>query len=49
MRDVQSHAIGAFVRMYKNRNLVLHWSKTDAVGLQSNLRSASPLVGAKGS
>ena len=32
--------------MYKNRNLVLHWGKTDAVGLQSNLRAAAALVGA---
>jgi hypothetical protein len=46
LRDVQNHASAAFVRMYKNRNLVLHWGKTDAVGLDSNLRSAAPLVGA---
>lgn len=46
VREIQSYATAAFVRMYKNRNLVLHWGKTDAVGLQSNLRTAAPLVGA---
>jgi hypothetical protein len=46
LRDVHKHVTAVLVRMYKNRNLVLHWGKTDAVGLQSNLRNVAPLVGA---
>jgi hypothetical protein len=46
IRDIHSHVSAALVRMYKNRNLVLHWGKTDAVGLQSSLRCVAPLVGA---
>ena len=46
IRDIHNHISATLVRMYKNRNLVLHWGKTDAVGLQSNLRCAAPLVGA---
>lgn len=46
IRDIHNHISAALVRMYKNRNLVLHWGKTDAVGLQSTLRCVAPLVGA---
>lgn len=46
LREVRNYATAAFIRMYKNRNLVLHWGKTDAVGLRSNLRTVAPLVGA---
>jgi hypothetical protein len=46
LSDVTDHAAVAFRRMYRQRNLVLHWGKTDAVGLRASLRTAAPLVGA---
>lgn len=46
LRDVTDHAGTAFRRMYRQRNLVLHWGKTDAVALRASLRTAAPLVGA---
>jgi hypothetical protein len=45
LRDIQSQVAAVFTRMYKNRNLVIHWGKIDAVGLSSNLRAAGPLAG----
>jgi hypothetical protein len=44
--DVQVHAAASFRRLYRNRNLVLHGGKTDAVGLSACLRTAGPLAGA---
>jgi hypothetical protein len=46
LRDVQHHVTGVFRRLYKNRNLVLHWGRTSAVALRPGLRTAAPLVGA---
>jgi hypothetical protein len=46
LRDIQAHATNAFLRLYRQRNLVLHWGKTDAVALRASLRTAAPLVGA---
>lgn len=46
LQDVRSHAETALLRMYRQRNLVLHWGKTDAVALRACLRTAAPLVGA---
>jgi hypothetical protein len=46
LREIKSYVTNAFVRMYKNRNLILHWGKADAVGLKSNLRTIAPLTGA---
>jgi hypothetical protein len=46
LSDVTDHAAVAFRRMYRQRNLVLHWGKTDAVALRASLRTAAPLVGA---
>jgi hypothetical protein len=46
LNDIKSHVVAAFLRMYKNRNLVLHWGRVDAVGLRSNLRCVAPLIGA---
>jgi hypothetical protein len=43
---VQEHAAAAFRRLYRQRNLVLHWGKTNAVALRTSLRTAAPLVGA---
>lgn len=46
LADVCEHATVAFRRLYRQRNLVLHWGKTDAVALRASLRTAAPLVGA---
>ena len=46
LRDVEQHAANAFRRLYRYRNMVLHWGRTDAVGLRACLRTAAPLVGA---
>ena len=43
---VSEYASIAFRRLYRQRNLVLHWGKTDGVALQASLRNAAPLVGA---
>ena len=43
---VQEQSTIAFRRLYRQRNLVLHWGKTDAVALRASLRTAAPLVGA---
>lgn len=44
--DVQEHVATAFRRLYRQRNLVLHWGKMDGVALRASLRTAAPLVGA---
>jgi hypothetical protein len=46
LRDINSQVSAVFGRMYKNRNLVIHWGRIEAVGLSSNLRAAGPLAGA---
>lgn len=46
LNDVKSHLSLAFRRLYRHRNLVLHWGKTDAVGIRSCWRASAPLVGA---
>jgi hypothetical protein len=46
LADVCQHAAMAFRRVYRQRNLVLHWGRTDAVALRACLRTAAPLVGA---
>jgi hypothetical protein len=44
--DVMSHATVALRRLYRQRNLVLHWGRTNAVALRATLRTCAPLVGA---
>ena len=46
LEDIKLYAADAFTRLYRQRNLVLHWGKTDAVALRASLRTAAPLVGA---
>lgn len=46
LKDVYDHLKFAFRRLYRNRNLVLHWGKIDAVTLRASLRTTAPLVGA---
>jgi hypothetical protein len=44
--DVQGHVAATFRRLYRSRNLVLHWGRTNAVALRASLRTAALLVGA---
>ena len=46
LADVSEHAAASFRRLYRQRNLVLHWGKTSAVALRASLRTAAPLAGA---
>lgn len=46
LRDIEEHAVRALRRMYRQRNLVLHWGRMNAVCLRAALRTAAPLVGA---
>ena len=43
---VREHATNAFRRLYRQRNMVLHGARMDAVALRASLRTAAPLVGA---
>jgi len=43
---VEKYVAGSLRRLYRQRNLVLHWGKTDAVALRACLRTVAPLVGA---
>jgi len=44
--DLRAHAAESLRRLYRQRNLVLHGGRTEAVALGAALRTASPLVGA---
>ncbi|RKH32346.1 hypothetical protein D7Y13_17325 [Corallococcus praedator] len=46
LKDVEGYAVRAFRRLYRQRNLVLHGGKTDAVALRASLRTVAPLIGA---
>jgi hypothetical protein len=46
LHGIQDHVASGFRRLYRQRNIVLHWGRTDAVALRASLRTASPLVGA---
>jgi hypothetical protein len=46
LRDVERHMSAAFRRIYRHRNMVLHWGKTKAIGIKSCLRAIAPLAGA---
>lgn len=46
LADVQQYASSSFRRLYRQRNLILHGGKTNAVALRACLRTAAPLVGA---
>ncbi len=46
LAHVQEHATNAFRRLYRQRNMVLHGARMDAVALRASLRTAAPLVGA---
>lgn len=44
--DIQTYVKAALRRVYRQRNLVLHGGKTNAVALRACLRTAIPLIGA---
>lgn len=46
LKDIESYTSGAFRRLYRQRNLVLHGGITNGVALRASLRTATPLVGA---
>ena len=46
LHDIEHHISKAFRRLYRHRNMVLHWGKTNSVGIRSCLRAVAPLVGA---
>lgn len=46
LKDIEAPIAESFRRLYRNRNIVLHGGKTDAVGLRACLRVSAPLVGA---
>jgi hypothetical protein len=45
LEDIKNHASVALRRLYRHRNMVLHWGRTNAVALRASLRTAAPLVG----
>ena len=46
LKDIEGYASGAFRRLYRQRNLVLHGGITNGIALRASLRTAAPLVGA---
>jgi hypothetical protein len=46
LKEIEARITESFRRLYRNRNIVLHGGKTDAVGLRACLRISAPLVGA---
>lgn len=46
LREVEEYACRALRRLYRQRNLVLHWGRMNAVCLRAALRTVAPLVGA---
>lgn len=46
LHDIRNHVAISLRRLYRQRNMVLHWGKTDAVALRASLRTSAPLVGA---
>ena len=46
LRDVQGHLSGAFRRLYRSRNLILHWGRVGGDIRRCCLRTTGPLIGA---
>jgi hypothetical protein len=46
LKGVRGHIQMMILRSYRQRNLVLHAGRVDAVGLRSALRASAPIVGA---
>ena len=46
LKEIEARITESFRRLYRNRNIVLHGGKTDAVGLRACLRISAPWGGA---
>jgi hypothetical protein len=46
LRTMRAHMLTTMERLYRQRNLVMHGGRTDAIALRSTLRAAAPIVGA---
>jgi hypothetical protein len=46
LRDIQGHLSCAFRRLYRSRNLILHWGRVGGDIRRACLRTTAPLVGA---
>ncbi len=46
LTEIQGHVAEAFLRLYRQRNLVLHGGRSNGVALQGSLRTAAKLAGA---
>jgi hypothetical protein len=46
LAEVRDYVAVAIRRLYRQRNLVLHWGRTQGVAVRPCLRTAAPLVGA---
>lgn len=46
LRDIEQYAARTLRRVYRQRNLVLHWGRMNAVCLRAALRTSAPLIGA---
>jgi hypothetical protein len=46
LRDVVKYANAAFRRLYRCRNMVLHWGRLEGPTLRTCIRTTAPLVGA---
>jgi hypothetical protein len=46
LRGIEQQIERTLRRLYRQRNLVLHWGRMNAVSLRATLRTAAPLVGA---
>jgi hypothetical protein len=46
LATMRSHMMTTMLRLYRQRNLVMHGGRTDAVALKATLRAAAPIVGA---
>lgn len=46
LRDLQGHLSSAFRRLYRSRNLILHWGRVGGDIRRSCLRTTGPLIGA---
>ena len=46
LQRIETHLRQTLRRFYRQRNLVLHWGRVNAVSLNSALRTAAPVIGA---
>jgi len=46
LRTIERTANEALRRLYRHRNVVLHWGRINAVALKATLRTVAPIVGA---